>query len=94
VTGSRPLEDSDDLHLQVAFVEAEVEGAVQPDLDGDFVARADASCLTFGNLLLLMVVADREVVVDRACSGLGKEGLQVGPFRELAVRVPGHDGFS
>ena len=66
MTGSGSLEDLDDFQLQVAFVETEVDGAVQPDLDGEFVARPDATSLTLGDLPLAIVVADREVVVDRA----------------------------
>ena len=66
MTGARPIEGLDDFQVQVALFETEMGGAVQSDLDGDLVARPDASCLVLGDLPLAIVVADGEVVVDGA----------------------------
>jgi len=40
-----------------------------------------------GDLPPPVLEADREVVADGACEGMGKEGIEIGPLRQLSVRV-------
>ena len=74
---SKRPQDFNDLEIQIALVETEVDGAVEAELHRDPVARLDASGLAFGDLPEAVLIADGEVVVDRAGGGLGEQGLQV-----------------
>ena len=67
-----------------------MDRAIESNLNSDLVTKPDASSLALGNLPPSVLIADREVVLDRAGQGFGEEGLQVGVLPNLPVHVLGH----
>ena len=88
----------DRFEIEIALLEAEAGGAIDPEFDGDFVTGPDPSGLALGDLpstaaVLTAAVLNGEVVADRASEGLSEERVEIGPLREATVCVTGLSGL-
>ena len=80
----------DRFEIEIALLEAEAGGAIDPEFDGDFVTGPDPSGLALGDLPSTAAVLNGEVVADGASEGLSEERVEIAPAVAHARHMPTH----